>query len=117
MAPADPPTRLTIVVKESAESEPTEYILECDGATPGKASTLPEPGPACATVARLGVRFFTALPSKNMLCTQQYGGPQTARVSGTIDGEPVNAAFARTNGCEISRWDAAKGIVGPGGNF
>ncbi|WP_433547094.1 SSI family serine proteinase inhibitor [Streptomyces sp. CA-294286] len=40
------------------------------------------------------------------LCTHQYGGPATARLTGTWAGRPVDAAYSRTNGCEISRWDA-----------
>jgi hypothetical protein len=39
------------------------------------------------------------------VCTQIYGGPQTARVRGHVGGAPVNARFSRTNGCEIHRWD------------
>ncbi|MEE1939656.1 SSI family serine proteinase inhibitor [Streptomyces sp. TRM 70361] len=39
-------------------------------------------------------------------CAQIYGGPATARVTGTWRGRPVNAAFDRTDGCEIARWDA-----------
>jgi hypothetical protein len=35
-------------------------------------------------------------------CTQLYGGPQTLRVTGTIDGRAVTRRFARTNGCEIA---------------
>ena len=35
-------------------------------------------------------------------CTQLYGGPQTLRVTGTLDGRRVNRRFARTNGCEIA---------------
>lgn len=42
--------------------------------------------------------------SPNVACTQIYGGPATARVRGTLAGKPVDAAFSRTNGCEIGRW-------------
>ncbi|WP_406331287.1 SSI family serine proteinase inhibitor [Streptomyces sp. NBC_00203] len=40
------------------------------------------------------------------MCTMLYGGPATAHVTGTWAGRPVDARFDRTNGCEISRWDA-----------
>jgi Subtilisin inhibitor-like len=39
-------------------------------------------------------------------CTQIYGGDETAAVTGTLRGQPVDASFSRENGCEISRWDA-----------
>jgi hypothetical protein len=38
-------------------------------------------------------------------CTQQYGGPETATVKGTLHGEPIDAKFSRVNGCEIARWE------------
>ncbi|MBT2441738.1 hypothetical protein J7E93_16780 [Streptomyces sp. ISL-36] len=48
---------------------------------------------------------FPPVPSDD-LCTLQYGGPAVAYVEGTWAGRPVNADFTRTDGCEISRWDA-----------
>ena len=47
---------------------------------------------------------FAPVPSDAM-CTEIYGGPQTATVTGTLRGEPVNARFSRTDGCQIARWD------------
>jgi hypothetical protein len=46
-------------------------------------------------------------------CTMIYGGPQKATISGTVDGQTVNAEFNRSNGCEIARWDklAAAGVL------
>jgi hypothetical protein len=38
------------------------------------------------------------------MCSQIYGGPQTARVTGTFRGSVVSAAFNRVGGCEIARW-------------
>lgn len=39
------------------------------------------------------------------MCTQIYGGSEEAEVTGTRDGEQVQATFSRQNGCEIDRWD------------
>ena len=47
------------------------------------------------------------------MCTQIYGGPEQARVTGTIDGKKVDRRFTRTNGCEIADFDAAKGLLQP----
>ena len=44
-------------------------------------------------------------------CTQQYGGPETAAVTGTLHGEAINAKFSRVNGCEISRWEEAAPLL------
>jgi hypothetical protein len=34
-----------------------------------------------------------------------YGGPEEATVVGVVNGEEVDAAFSRSNGCELDRWD------------
>ena len=36
---------------------------------------------------------------------EAYGGPETLTINGTLRGEDVEAAFDRTNGCEIQRMD------------
>lgn len=38
-------------------------------------------------------------------CTMIFGGPEQATVVGKVDGEQVDAAFERSNGCELDRWD------------
>ena len=38
-------------------------------------------------------------------CTDLFGGPETARIVGRAPGRPVDARFARNNGCEIARWE------------
>jgi hypothetical protein len=78
-----------------------------EGAKPARETTVrceaPEESDACRAVARLKVEAFEPTPG-NVACTQQYGGPQTATVTGTLRGEPVDATFSLVNGCEISRW-------------
>ncbi|AUZ86530.1 serine protease inhibitor [Arthrobacter agilis] len=106
---------LTVTLQQDAAAEPVQYVLECVDGAPGPASTLPGAEAACAALARLGSTFFTARPSKDIICTQQYGGPQTASISGEIDGTPVLAAFSLTDGCEISRWNKAQDILGAPG--
>jgi hypothetical protein len=67
-------------------------------------------GPGAANEARVrsakGLRpaDFEPVPD-DVACTEQFGGPETARVTGTLDGRQVDARFARNNGCEIARWD------------
>jgi hypothetical protein len=64
----------------------------------------------CPDVAALEPQVFEPTPG-NVACTQQYGGPETATVTGTFKGEPVDASFSRQNGCEIARWEDAKPIL------
>jgi hypothetical protein len=41
----------------------------------------------------------------DVACTEIYGGPETAKVSGMFQGRRIRARFNRTNGCEIDRWE------------
>jgi hypothetical protein len=54
--------------------------------------------------ARALAPLLTTPRGGRVACTQLYGGPQTLRVTGTIDGRPVKRRFARTNGCEIAEF-------------
>jgi hypothetical protein len=67
----------------------------------------PEDSEACGA---LDAKLFHQTPG-NVACTQQYGGPDTATVKGTFQGEPVDARFARRNGCEIARWEDAAPLL------
>jgi hypothetical protein len=98
-------TELTIVYNDGAGKTET-WTLSCD--PPG--GTHPHPDAACAALAAKG---RTALPpvAKGMMCTQIYGGAQTAKITGTWRGESVDASLSRQNGCEISRWKALEGLL------
>ncbi|WP_394251192.1 SSI family serine proteinase inhibitor [Arthrobacter pityocampae] len=106
---------LSISVQQDASSEPVQYVLECVDGVPGPATTHPNADAACASLARLGTAFFTARPRKDVVCTQQYGGPQTASITGELDGTAVTGSFALTDGCQISRWNSAKDLLGAPG--
>jgi hypothetical protein len=64
----------------------------------------------CRAAARLE-RFLVSEPDPRRACTQIYGGPETARVSGTIDGSRVDRRFSRTDGCRISDWERAATLI------
>lgn len=63
--------------------------------------------------ARSIKELLTTQPDKQRACTQIYGGPQTARVTGTIDGMKVDRRFTRTNGCEIADYGRAAALLPP----
>ena len=70
----------------------------------------PEDSDVCRAVDALDPKVFESLPG-NVACTQQYGGPETAKVTGTFRGERVDARFSRENGCQISRWEDAAPLL------
>jgi hypothetical protein len=64
--------------------------------------------PPCAG---LTAEVFEPTP-RGTACTQEFGGPETATVTGTFGGRRVDAEFSRANGCEISRWEKAEPVLG-----
>ena len=68
--------------------------------------TLPHRVTACRRLATM-TRPFRPVP-RDAVCTQIYGGPQTALVTGRLDGRRVRASFNRRDGCEIDRWNRVR---------
>jgi hypothetical protein len=66
-------------------------------------------------VEKYGEDIFFPKPGPPRLCTQQYGGPQIAVVTGIFHGRPVSSIFRRTDGCEIARWNAMAPLLGSAG--
>jgi hypothetical protein len=98
-APA-PTTELTITFwPDGREGESFEETLTCDPS----GGTHPSPEAACMGLAA-DPEALEPVPS-DAVCTLIFGGPEQATVVGVIDGEDVDAAFERSNGCEIDRWD------------
>jgi hypothetical protein len=92
-------TSLDIVVRPQGRSGPARtWELRCPSG-----GTLPAAASACRRLTRLS-NPFAPVP-KDVACTEIYGGPQIAEVTGTFEGQRVDAIFNRTNGCEIERWD------------
>jgi len=79
---------------------------------PADGTTVPDPAAALAAVERFGEDIFFPKHGPPKLCTQQYGGPQVAVVTGTFHGRPVRSTFTRTDGCEIARWKAMGPLLG-----
>lgn len=99
---------LTVEVDPGDGGAPTTWTLGCDPPS----GDHPDAGAACAAIAEAGgAAAFAPVPGDAM-CTQIYGGPQVARVTGTLDGSPVSAEFSRENGCEMSRWDSLAPLLG-----
>ena len=97
-------TDLRITV-DNGSGQVRTWMLTCDDA----GGDHPDPQAACDALARMDAPFGP-LP-KDQLCTEIYGGPQTAKVEGVYRGVPTLAEFRRTNGCEISRWDAYLAVL------
>jgi hypothetical protein len=65
------------------------------------------PDPARACDALLENEDALEPVSRDVACTQIYGGNEVASVTG----EGVSAALSRVNGCEIARWDRLEPVL------
>jgi hypothetical protein len=94
---------LKVTVDEDGDGSAAQKTADvrCDAAGDSK---------ACAAVGGMKAAAFEPTPG-DIACTEQYGGPETATVKGTLRGETIDATFSRTNGCEISRWNAAADLL------
>jgi hypothetical protein len=86
-APGGDATQLNVEVTDAA-SQPIRMTLRCGGT---------------CDVARLD-EALTEDPER--ACTQQFGGPEKAHVTGTVNGRPVDITLARSDGCGIAAYEA-----------
>ena len=102
LAPSQPiSSLLTVQVDRGDGTAPQRWTLDCDQPA---ASTHPEAEAACAALQALEDPF-APLPA-DLVCTEQYGGPHRALVTGTWSGSKVDLTVLRRNGCEIAQWDS-----------
>jgi hypothetical protein len=94
------------VVVEHPDRETISYRITClgDTATITGDVDLDEQA-ACEALAREEVQRRLIEGPTHEICTEQYGGPDTATITGTIDESPVDTVVDRTNGCGIADWD------------
>jgi Subtilisin inhibitor-like len=99
---------LLIVLDRGDGTEPQRYTLTCVGVPEGD---HPDASAACAHLE--GTEDpFAPLPT-DMACTEQYGGPETARITGRWEAKDVDVELSRTDGCRISQWDSLGPVLPP----
>lgn len=102
---------LTISVSDGPGLPAVSWTLTCD--PPG--GTHPDAAAAAAVLNEIiesGLDPFAPVPA-DMMCTQQYGGPETATITGTWRGRSVDASYNLTDGCEIGRWRRIRAVLTP----
>jgi hypothetical protein len=76
---------------------PDKWVLRCDPV----GGTLLRRAAACRQLATMKQPF--APLRKDLVCTDQYGGPHEALIAGTHRGSRIWVILTLRNGCEISR--------------
>ena len=82
-----------------------KWTLRCSPA----GGTLPQAAAACRKLAAMQ-NPFAPVP-RGAICTDQYGGPQVALVTGTFRGRALWTQLQRRNGCEIARFKRLSFLV------
>ena len=101
-----PATEVTVTFwPEGADGASVEATLTCEPA----AGTHPDPEAACAALAT-DPAALEPVPADSV-CTMIFGGPEQATVVGVVNGEDVDVAFERSNGCELDRWDRMAALL------
>jgi hypothetical protein len=106
------PAPVTLTVRYSGGSQVEKVAhLRCRGDSARADGFLRTSArPACARARKIA-SFLARTPSAKRVCTMIYGGPQRARIAGTIGDRRIDRHFRRRNGCEIADWQYAVPIL------
>ena len=97
--------RITYWAEGKAAGPAKSWTLRCAPA----GGTLRQAATACGKLAAMQ-NPFAPIP-RDAVCTDQYGGPQVALVTGTFRGRTLWAQLQRRNGCEIARFKRLSFLV------
>jgi hypothetical protein len=105
------PVTLTVRYSDGSSAEHVAH-LRCRGDSARADGFLRSAGAGAACRrARTIAAFLASRPNPKRACTQIYGGPQRAHITGTIGTRHIDRRLKRTNGCEIADWQRAVPLV------
>lgn len=107
---------LTVQLFPDGSTAGSQYSLGCAAAEPIGESQAPDPQAACQTIHE-HPQILTPQRGGNRMCTEIYGGPSKAIVSGTLNGKEFSTEFTRNNGCYIDEWDTLASLLGQGSDL
>jgi hypothetical protein len=99
-SPSSAENDLVVEIDRGDGSAGERYTLSCSEVVEGD---HPAAEAACAHLEGMDDPFAPLPP--DAICTQVYGGPQTAHVTGVWHGRSVDVQLARNDGCTIAQWD------------
>lgn len=90
------------------DAETVDYVLGCAADTATVSGDAPgiDAAEACARLTEEPVvsRLVDGAP-EDQICTEQYGGPDEATITGELFGSEIDTVIDRTDGCGIADWD------------
>lgn len=122
-APAPPApggAAISLDVRITSEGQPLQSgTLSCGAAATGTGMfASPAAAQAACELLRTNdsaVKLLVYGPPADLLCIEIYGGPEVAKVTGTIGPERVATTLDRTDGCGIANWKTLAALLTPAG--
>jgi hypothetical protein len=93
-----------------AEEQALRYVCDADGSS----LSDDDADEACQALLTEEEWLREGFPS-DLVCTQEYGGPEVAELEGTLDGESFTRELDRTDGCRIDMWERLSPALGEPG--
>ncbi len=89
--------------------EPRKWTLTCSPA----GGSHPAPEAACSDLDQAGgVDALEEVPA-DQICTEIYGGPEVAKVTGHVGGTEIDTEFTKSGGCEMERYSTMGSVLDP----
>jgi hypothetical protein len=107
---AGPEASLNIEVRAKPGADPKLATLEC-GEGANSSGFIDDADRACRAVEASRSLLING-PPDNIMCTEIYGGPHQATISGTLGGKSVRLDVSREDGCAIAVWDELEPLLG-----
>jgi hypothetical protein len=92
---------------------PFSGTLDCGDPPSGTGTFAADAAATCTGLATNSKTLAAAGNHAGRMCAEIYGGPQTARITGTVAGRRVDVRVARTDGCGIDDWTRLAWLLGP----
>jgi hypothetical protein len=110
--PSGPFMDLRVEFRADSRRDPQVATLRCGSDATATGFLAGRAEAVCESVApQTTVLTQPADPTRP--CTQIYGGPEIARVIGTVERQRVDREFTRADGCGIADWDKVKMLIDP----
>jgi LysM repeat protein len=107
--------RLTIDARTGSVTSvlvPSEATLDCDRGAHASGFLANTAKRACASARKGTLTAVAAEHRRARLCSEVYGGPQRATVTGTIGRRRVSVSINRGDGCGIDDWNRLRALLG-----
>jgi hypothetical protein len=99
------------VTGESAK--PLSGTLSCSGATSKGTGMFADNAVEICQKITDAPAVFSEVGATNRMCAQMYGGPEHAKIQGTVEGARVDVTVNRSDGCGIDDWQKIEWLLGP----